>query len=111
MDKLKSITIDLIRTDEKSEIIYSAKKVNLKIKFFWDSHGRLVEFPGFNDKLTFSKRNVDIDIEKETFKLDGIEFEYWNLIINGEKLGNGTIYRYSLTPSNNFYVKMVVGWG
>lgn len=110
-ETFESAPIKFEITDEKKETLFKQSNINLKVKFFWDSHGNLVEFTNDKDKKTFSKKDCTIEIEKENCKIDGVEIETWNLIVNGEKM-NGSVYRYNYNPNTkNINIKLVLGWG
>ena len=95
------------------EVIFDKKEITVKIKFYWDSHGKLVEFKGFNDKYSFSKKVADVKIEKVTRTIDNLpkEFTHHRLYIDNE-LKNGDIYGVSFNPDTNIInIKLCVGWG
>ena len=97
-------------TNRVEEVLFEGK-VNLKIKYFWDSHGILVDFTNKKGNKTFSKKNTDVKIVKVNRELDGIEFEDWDIYVDSKKM-SGSVYRYGYNPStNNLNVKLVLGWG
>jgi len=100
-----------IKETNKTEETLFEGKVNLKIKYFWDSHGNLVGFTNSKGNKTFSKKNADVKIVKVNSQLNGIEFEDWDIYMNGKKM-NGSVYRYGYrADTNNLNVKLVLGWG
>lgn len=101
---------EIKETNRVEEVLFEGK-VNLKIRYFWDSHGNLVDFANEKGNKTFSKKNVDVKIVKVNSQLNGVEFENWDIYVDGKKM-NGSIYRYSYNPdTNNLNVKLVLGWG
>ena len=107
----ETISFEIVKTNETRETLFEKSGVDLKVKFYWDSHGKLVEFIGFNDKKSFSKKNANVRVENYCYTAFESNFEDWGLFLDDKKL-NGNVYRYSYNPNNNvLHVKFVVGWG
>lgn len=105
------MTYEPKETNRVEETIFKKESVNLKVKFYWNSHGTLVEFTGPNDKKTFSRKNIKVEIVKVQRNLEDTPFETWDLFVNDERM-EGSVYRYSyIENSNNLNIKLVVGWG
>jgi hypothetical protein len=116
--EVETFTLDIKHVNESHTTMLEVRKASVFIEFFWDSHGNLVPFEGFNDKETFSKVSADVKIvsHKYTpiFKLTGIdnkEVDDWQLEIDSEVM-NCSVYEYKWNPSSNLLkIKAVVGWG
>ncbi len=106
LDKLIDTTI----TNEVKEVLVDEKEISVVVEFFWDSHGNLVSFPGFNEKNSYSKSKASVKVTKRNYTMLGNNWEDWLLEINGQKIP-GSIYRYSYGKNNTLYLKCVVGWG
>ena len=107
---MKAKTFKLNKTDEKNETIFEGT-VNLKAKFFWDSHGSLVPWKNSKGNNSLTRSNSFVKIVKKTYKLNGIDFEHWKIFANEEKI-EGDVYRYKYNPkTKNLNVKIVNGWG
>jgi hypothetical protein len=110
METFEAFEMEVEITNETKKTLFEAKGVPFTITFFWDSHGKLVPFPGGpKEKKTYNKSCADVKIIERKYTMYEQEWQQWDLYINGE-LFNGSVYRYNFTGSK-LLVKMIIGWG
>jgi len=99
----------------KDTVLFQKDNIKVKVKYYWDSHGRLVPWHGDNEKQSETyKGNVEItkkEIVRE-YKYGGIHNEeYWNLRVNGKEF-SADVKSYNYNPGTNVVkVKLICGWG
>lgn len=101
----------------KKTILESFKKADVNIEYYWNSHGRLVEFV-LGDRQT-SWKDVKVRLEEHAFCVKALEeesnFVDWLLFINGKQLEVSIdSYEVHSEPSSGkwlFFCRAVVGWG
>ncbi len=94
------------------ETLLEVKDVRLKVKFFWDSHGKEIPFPGFNNENSFAVNDVDVTITKVIKVMCNIEFEIWKINVPQVPKLRGQVESYSYSPSTSILrVKLMVGTG
>lgn len=108
-DEIINFTVELVST----EVLFESKDVEIKVEFFWDSHGKMIPFPGGpRNKKTFSKKSASVKITKNMRRFEKIErlFEDWSLEVDGV-LFNAEVFKYSFDGFNTIKVKAIVGSG
>lgn len=104
--KIETKTKELSR---KTVLEYSGK---CKIRYFWDSHGKLTPFETDSNKNHTITGNLRIEeVETETtFEYSGThKFIDWELWLDDEKLETD-VYEYRINKTC-LSVKVAIGWG
>lgn len=115
---VESFNMELKRTNEKMEVIFSRHDINVEVEFFWDSHGTLIpwsiEVDG-KEKKSYCRVKACVWIVKNTFTMMDTDWETWSVSIRTEKDGLkkfDDVKKYSYNPNSNILrIKSVVGWG
>lgn len=114
MAEFESIEIDMQRYNETEETILSMNDIDVVIDFYWDSHGKLVEFRGPNDEqreelhvdtIRIIERSYDVKYE---FSENLISCVAYDIYING-KLQPFSFDSYVIRK--RLFIKAIVGWG
>lgn len=110
------MTIKSTRTNEKKIIVGRYPKADLKVDYFWDNHGKLINWNEQTEEPT-SWSDVKVQIYKYSFTEKLIErefdFETFQLIINGKTL-SGELRDWTVDIKSGKYIlqcRVVVGWG
>lgn len=115
---VQSFNMELKRTNEKTEVLFTKQGVDVEVEFFWDSHGKMIpwsiEIDG-KEKKSYCRVKACVWIIKRTFTMMGTDWETWSVRIRTEKDGLkkfDEVKKYSYNPNNNILrIKSVVGWG
>ena len=101
--------------EETEELLYSDHDVDVVIDYFWDSHGKFVEFHGPNgehrdemhaDTVRIVEVNRKLKIEDN---LKPFEECIWECYVNGERIKCICIAEYN--KRKRLFIKAVVGTG
>jgi hypothetical protein len=104
------VTMDIPQTNVKLETLVERDNVDVNVRFFWDSHGTLVSFPGGpNEERNLSRLGVSVKVVKKTYTQMGQDWESWLLYINGERI-SGEVEEYTFKGKKST-VLVVIGWG
>lgn len=104
------------RTNEKIETLMTIEKASLKVDYFWNHHGKLIDW---NEYVCypFEWSNANVNISKVSFTQEisehAFDFEATQLAVNNYKLG-GDVVEINVELEDNtikIYCKVVVGWG
>lgn len=104
-------------TERKVKTIMTFEDVNLVVSYFWDNHGKEVNW---SDHVKYPTRwsNANVKINKVTFNqsiLDKVfEFEANQLVVNDTIIGGDASVLEVVTSENGLvtvYCKVIVGWG
>ena len=111
-------TIELKRDiiSETFKTLYEGDNMNVKINYYWDSHGDLHRFP-FHDKYSETRHAKRVKLEEHTTVerfVKEVELTSWRLYIDDERQPFD-VYAYSIVEyddnTSKMIVKAVVGWG
>jgi len=112
--EVETITLagpEFAHTNEVYTTLLEVQKVSLFIAFFWDSHGNMIPFEGFNNEETFMQLTADVKIVKYTYTSMGSNWEDWYIVIDGDKK-SCSVTDYDFNPRSNLLrIKATVGWG
>lgn len=110
---MEKFTLQTSRTNEKKETIQKFDNIDLKVEYFWDSHGKLIKWKESADEWT----NVNVEIILYSFTENiadnSYDFENRQLVVNG-KVISGDLHDVTINKSGNkttLYCRVVVGWG
>ena len=116
---MPTFTFNITRTNEVKETLIEASGVGLKLDFFWNSHGRRINWNKSVD-LQKSYKSVDIRLERysftETYEYSGShDFETLRLYINGT-LVEGDVFKWTWWEDEDhnplrYNFKIDCGWG
>jgi hypothetical protein len=116
---LEKITIRTSRKDESREILFEAKNVSLKLDFYWNAHGKRINW-NKNVKVQKNYSKVDIKVERYVFtqvfeSIEDTTFETLQLFVNG-KLVEGDVVKWTWWEDDNgvperYNIKLDCGWG
>lgn len=115
--EIKTISFETTRTNEVTEILGDFKNVNLKVDYFWDSHGKLVNWnDSVGEPTSWSDVNVQIKKYSFTEKMFDSEydFETRQLWVNGKQIAGDVIdckLKLDVKTGNTLYCRVAVGWG
>ena len=109
--------LETTRSNEQKIIIGEYNKVALKVDYFWDAHGDLINWNEHVDEPTYLPW-ADIKIRKYSFveNLCGKEFYFVTdqLIVNDRVIA-GDLLEYNLEKDESGFetlvCKLAVGWG
>lgn len=108
-----SETIRFQTTSKTEKTLFESENINLKINFFWDSHGKMIPWE-LDGKKSMSRKNASVKIVevKQTYDITGDSvFTSWVVYVNGSFV-SGDIARYSTTQNGTMLnIKSVVGSG
>lgn len=109
--------ITITRTNEQTEVFAEYKDVILKVDYFWNSHGELINWNEHVEEPTFWS-GVDVQIQKYTFTERLLErdfdFEVHQLLVNGKHISGDVISHKAKTDFlgvTTVYCRVAVGWG
>lgn len=108
--------IETKRTNEHTVIVDEFNNVDLEVGYYWDNHGKLVEWSDcVEDPKFWSKADVQIKRYSFTESLLGksFDFEMLQLVVNG-KLISGDVIKYFLEEDKTgplLKCFITVGWG
>lgn len=110
---MEKFTLQTSRTNEKKETIQKFDNIDLKVEYFWDSHGKLIKWKESADEWT----NVNVEIILYSFTENiadnSYDFENRQLVVDG-KVISGDLHDATINKSGNkttLYCRVVVGWG
>lgn len=108
-----TFNVNIETLEESEELLYSDSDIDVVIDYYWDSHGRLVEFNGPNGQQreeihADTIRIIQINRKTKIGELISDE-EIWTAYINGEKLRCMTIEEYR--KRKRLFIKAIVGTG
>ena len=110
---MKIINIHTESLNETEEVLFIASNVSVVVDYFWDSHGRLVEWDGPNGQSRdeFDAESVKIVEKKWDMKMyDTITpMSCWEAYIDGNKIQALDIREYNLRK--RLFIKAIVGTG
>ena len=115
--EIKTIPFETTRTNEVTEILGDFKSINLEVDYFWDSHGKLVNW---NDSIKepTSWSNVNVQIKKYSFTEKMFDSEYdfetRQLWVNNRLLAGDVIdckLKLDGKTGSTLYCRVAVGWG
>lgn len=115
--EVKAVSLETKRTNEVTEILGDFKNINLKVDYFWDNHGKLINWNDSVEEPT-SWSKVDVKIRKYSFTekmLDNeYDFETLQLWVNNKLIAGDVIdCKVKLVGETvkALYCKVTVGWG
>ena len=110
---MKIINIHTESLNETEEVLFTASNVSVVVDYFWDSHGRLVEWDGPNGQSRdeFDAESVKIVEKKWDMKMydNIIPMSCWEAYIDGTKIQALDIKEYNLRK--RLFIKAIVGTG
>lgn len=115
--KVKTVALETKRTNEVTEILGDFQNINLEVDYFWDNHGKLINWNDCVEEPT-TWSGTDVKIRKYSFTeklLDNeYDFEAKQLWVNS-KLIAGDVIDYKIKPDSGtgstLYCRVAVGWG
>ena len=113
---MEKTTLKTSRTNEKKETLQKFNNIDLKVDYFWDSHGKLIDWNESVDSPTeWSNVDVEIILYSFTENLSGTTYDFVNrqLVVDG-KVISGDLLKATINKSGNkttLHCRMVVGWG
>ena len=113
----KTISLETVRTNEVTEILGDFKNVKLKVDYFWDSHGKLINWnESVKEPTAWSDVNVQIKKYSFTEKMFDSEydFETRQLWVNDKQIAGDVIdckLRLDGETGRTLYCRVAVGWG
>lgn len=115
--EIKTISLETKRTNEVTELLGDFKDINLKVDYFWDSHGKLINWTKYVKEPT-SWSGVNVKIRKYSFteNMGGREydFETKQLWVNNKLIAGDLIdckLKLDGSTGSTLYCKVAVGWG
>ena len=116
---METVTIKKTRTNEKVEVLEDVKGVKVKLDFFWNSHGKRINW---NHNVTEQKNysSADVRLERysftENYEYSGShDFETIRLFINGKQIAGDVWYAKGTLDDNDevcsMRFKLDCGWG
>lgn len=113
----KTVELAVTRTNEKTETFAEYKDVILKVDYFWDSHGNLINWNECVEEPTFWSK-ADVQIQKYSFTEhllnQDFDFEVHQLIVNGKQIAGDVMSHKATTDFlgvTTVYCRVAVGWG
>ena len=113
---MEKVTLETSRTNEKKETLQKFNNVDLKVDYFWDSHGKLINWNESVDSPTkWTNVNVEIILYSFTENISDNAYDFVNrqLVVNGKVISgdllDGTISKFG--NKTTLYCRVVVGWG
>ena len=103
------------KTNEQTELLLSLEDVDVVIDYYWDSHGRLIEWDGPNGRSRDEFHANTLKIVKETYTLKyeyggDMDWEVWHLYVDGSEMKDiGEITSYN--KRKKLFLKSVMGAG
>lgn len=101
----------------KNKVLYEQEHVNVKVDYFWDNHGDLVNWNKFTD-LPTSWKDAKVKLEKkqltQTLFNKEYTFEVTQLTINDNVISGDVlncIIEKGFDGSDTFICRITVGWG
>lgn len=113
----KTVELALTRTNEKTETFAEYKDVILKVDYFWNSHGKLINWNECVEEPTYwSKAHVQIQKYSFTEHLmdRDFDFEVHQLLVDGKHIAGDVMSHKATTDFlgvTTVYCKVAVGWG
>jgi hypothetical protein len=111
-----TFNLERTRTNEQKRVVGGYKDVSLKVNYFWDSHGNLINWNHcVEEQTTWPK--ADVQIIKYTFTehLLGkdLDFKMHQLNVNGKLISGDVISHKAKDEMGELvvYCDVVVGWG
>lgn len=107
------------RTNERILTLAEYDNVNLKVSYYWDSHGKLVNWNDLVNKPKFwscVKVRIDECSYSQTFDFmdKTMDFKDINLYVNDELISSDVVEvsrRRSKDGTVTVYCKIIIGWG
>lgn len=107
------------RTNEKIMTIAEYHNVNLKVSYFWDNHGKLINWTEFVEQPTsWSGVNVRVDEYSFSQTFDFLnktmDFKETQLFVDNERISGDVVdisRRRDKDGTITVYCKLVIGWG
>ena len=111
--EIKEVSLEPKRTNEVTEVLGDFKDINLKVDYFWDSHGKLIKWA---EPTSWSGANVKIRKYSFTENLGGKEydFETIQLWVNNKLIAGDVIdckLKLDGNTGSTLYCRVTVGWG
>jgi hypothetical protein len=107
---VEKIPFEIEETNITEYCIYEKKNVQVKVSFYWDSHGKMIPMKGGpRNCKTFSRKCADVKIMERKSTMMKADWEIWTLTINNEKI-NGEVSGYNYN-NENIRIKVIVGSG
>ena len=114
---MSTLSINVSRTNVKSEVLADFKNVILKVDYFWDSHGKLVLWNDCVEDPTYWS-GVDVQLVSYSFTehLLGkdFDFDFHQLWVNGKQISGDVInckVKTDFIGVTTLYCRVAVGWG
>lgn len=109
--------LKVCRTNECKEVFAEYNNVILKVDYFWNSHGELINWNENVEDPTFWS-SVDVKLQKYTFTEHllnrDFDFEVHQLLVDGKLIG-GDVISHKVTKDflgvETVYCRVAVGWG
>ena len=113
---MEKVTLETSRTNEKKETLQKFNNVDLKVDYFWDSHGTLINWnESVNSPTEWTNVNVEIILYSFTENFSDTAYDFVNrqLVVNGKVISgdllDGTINKFG--NKTTLHCRVVVGWG
>jgi hypothetical protein len=108
---VKVETFDVEITNRKSEVLLDVPKTDVVIKFYWDSHGDMIPFEGFNKGYSFKKKDAHVVVTSKKMTMYGQEFESWQVMVD-DVIIPCDVDEYDYKDAENYmWLKGIVGRG
>jgi hypothetical protein len=110
------MNIETKRTNELTTVVGDFKDVDLKVEYYWDNHGKLINWTDcVEDPNFWSKADVQIKRYSFTENLLGksFDFEMLQLVVNGRMISGDVIKYFLEEDKDGTLLKcfVTVGWG
>jgi hypothetical protein len=111
---MEKFNLQTSRTNEKKETIQKFDNIDLKIEYFWNSHGKLVKWKESADE--WSNVNVEIILYSFTENISDNAYDFVSrqLLVDGKYVISGDLFDAVINKFGNkttLYCRVVVGWG
>lgn len=98
-------------TELGRKTLYEGLRQKVQLKYYWNSHGKLIPWENDNGKKSESFKMTKVKIEEVQKQLYDYTFTEWQVSLNGQKVNSLGCCQYGTTSNGTLVLKMILGEG